>query len=431
MTVVIMAGGKGTRIASLSADVPKPMLPLAGKPMLEHQLDVLRGQGYTDFILAIGHLGHVVRDYFGDGAAFGVRIRYITEQTPLGTAGAMFYLKEMVEGDFLLLNGDILFDVDIARFARAHAENAAKGGLCTIFTHPNNHPFDSGIVEADDTGRVTRWLHKEDERLWYQNRVNAGLHMCGAGVLAFFPEAKKTDLDRDILKPMIPEGRLYAYDSPEYVKDMGTPERFAEAERDLAGGLVGAKNLARRQKAVFLDRDGVLNRYVGFLRNIDDFELLDGVGQALARINHSGYLAVVATNQPVVARGEVSFEELRAIHNKMETLLGHEGAYIDGLYFCPHHPHSGFAGERPELKGPCACRKPKPGMLLKAAGDLNIDLAQSWMVGDGDADIEAGLAAGCRVARIGGEAAKNEPVFPSLLAFVNAHIPAGAVAGHA
>ena len=130
--------------------------------------------------------------------------------------------------------------------------------------------------------------------------------------------------------------------------------------------------------------------------NIDDFELIDGVAPAIQKINESGYLAIVVTNQPVIARGEVSFDELEEIHNKMETLLGKEGAYLDAIYYCPHHPHKGYEGERPELKIECKCRKPKPGMLLKAAEEFNIDLSQSWMIGDGENDVIAGINAGCK-----------------------------------
>ena len=140
---------------------------------------------------------------------------------------------------------------------------------------------------------------------------------------------------------------------------------------------------------------------MGFLRNIDEFELIDGAADAIRKINASDYLAIVATNQPVIARGEISFEELETIHNKMETLLGKEGAYLDAIYFCPHHPHKGYEGERPELKIDCGCRKPKPGMLLKAARDFNIDLQQSWMIGDSESDVKAGQSTGCRTALIG------------------------------
>ena len=194
---------------------------------------------------------------------------------------------------------------------------------------------------------------------------------------------------------------MICYDSPEYVKDMGTPERYVAVCRDYANGVVVAKNLRHSQRAVFLDRDGTINKYVGFLQDIDAFDLLPGVTEAIKRINSSGYLAIAVTNQPVIARGEVTAPELQEIHNKMETLLGTEGAYLDVIYYCPHHPHKGYAGEIPELKIDCDCRKPKPGMLIKATEDFNIDLKQSWMIGDGENDIRAGLAAGCKTALIG------------------------------
>ena len=152
--------------------------------------------------------------------------------------------------------------------------------------------------------------------------------------------------------------------------------------------------------AVVLDRVGTINKYVGFLRNIDDFELIDGVSDAIKKINQSGYLAIVVTNQPVIARGEVSWEELNEIHKKMATLLGKDGAYVDAIYICPHHPDKGFEGERPEYKIDCDCRKPKPGLLLQAAKDYNIDLSQSIMIGDSDRDVEAGKAAGCKSVKI-------------------------------
>ena len=255
---------------------------------------------------------------------------------------------------------------------------------------------------ADGNGVVLQWLAKEDDRPdYYKNRVNAGLHVISPKVLDIDISTEKVDLDRQILKPLAGTGKMYVYDSPEYVKDMGTPDRYKSVCRDFSEGKVKARNLHNKQKAVFLDRDGVINKYVGFLRNIDDFELLDGVSKAIRKINESGYLAIVVTNQPVIARGEVSFAKLTEIHNKMETLLGEDGAYLDAIYFCPHHPDKGFGGEIPELKFDCDCRKPKPGMLIKAAKEFNIDLTKSWMVGDSDSDIMAGKNAGCSTVLIG------------------------------
>lgn len=419
MKVVIMAGGKGTRISSVASDIPKPMIEIDGIPVLEREIQCLKEQGFKDLIITVSHLGHIIMNYFGDGLDFGVHIEYFVEEQPLGNAGALFELKNKLTEDFLLLNADSIFDIDFNRIVKFHKE---KGGLVTLFTHPNSHPYDSGLIIADKTGAVEQWLTKEDARpKYYQNRVNAGLHVVSPEILEVRPEGAKVDLDRQLLKPLAGTGKMFCYDSPEYVKDMGTPDRYEAVCKDFADGVVAGKNLKRKQKAIFLDRDGTINKYVGFLRDIDEFELLPGVAEAIGKINRSGYLAIVVTNQPVIARGEVGWEELQEIHNKMETLLDLEGVYLDGIYFCPHHPHKGYEGEIPELKFDCDCRKPKPGMLLKAAEDFNIDLSQSWMIGDGENDIKAGEVAGCKTALIG-EGNFNQSITGNSLLEIVEHI---------
>lgn len=425
MKVVIMAGGRGTRISSIASDIPKPMVPIEGKCVLEREIECLRNQGFTDLIITVGHLGHIIQDYFGDGSKissvtgqpFDVHIEYFVETEPLGNAGALFCIKDKLKEDFLLLNADAVFDVDFHRFVAYHNSHS---GLATLFTHPNDHPYDSGLIVADNQGCVLKWLTKEENRpTYYKNRVNAGLHMVSPKLLEHRPATPKVDLDRQILKPLAGEGTMYAYDSPEYVKDMGTPERYEEVCRDYRLGKVAARNLHNKQKAIFLDRDGTINRYVGFLRTVSEFELLPNVAEAIRKINQSEYLAIVVTNQPVIARGEVSEEQLQQIHNKMETTLGAAGAYLDAIYYCPHHPHSGYAGEVPELKIQCNCRKPRPGLLLQAAEDFGIDLEQSWMVGDQITDIQAGCAAGCKTALLGSEQLGQNETFTELLEFVN------------
>ncbi len=411
MKVIIMAGGKGTRIASVKSDVPKPMIEICGKPILLWQIESLKDQGLTDITLVIGYLGHIIKDYFGDGSQLGVNINYFVEDSPLGTAGALF--KMNLEEDFLLLCGDVILDVDYHRFIEFHRANKAWASL---MAHPNGHPYDSSLLVTEilppqvpggnpiDTHRVVKWMNKEDERLYYKNRVNAGIEIISPELLKetmkhFVPRHPETpdkiDLDRDVLKPNIGTGRIYAYDTPEYIKDMGTPDRYYEVEKDIQIGKVKARNLSQKQKAIFLDRDGVINKHIGFLRKSEDFELVPGAIEGIKTINKSGYLAIVVTNQPVIARGECTFEELQKIHDKMETELGKEGAFVDAIYICPHHKDKGFEGERPDYKFDCGCRKPKPGLLLQAAKDYNIDMSQSYMIGDNDTDIEAGRNAGC------------------------------------
>lgn len=414
MKTVIMAGGQGKRLVqqpgSAWQDLPKPLVPVAGVPILEREIDALRQQGFTDIIMTVSYLGDAIEAYFGDGnkispvtgKPFGVQIKYFREGVPLGNAGALLKLRDELTEDFLLLNADMLFDVDLSRFEAFHSKH---GGLATLFAHPNSHPYDSGLLVADEEGCVTQWLTKEEPRpKYYSNRINAGLHILSPQALdicGIAPEKVgiqddvtgkilKVDLDRNILKPLAGSGKMFCYDSSEYVKDMGTPERHFKVEQDLESGLAQSRNLKNKQRAIFLDRDGTINRYNGYVTRTEDFELLPGVAEAIRNINNSFFLCIVITNQPVVARGELAVDGLEEIHHKMETLLGQQGAYVDALYYCPHHPDRGFPGEVPELKIKCDCRKPDIGLVRRAAEKYNIALESSWFIGDSWRDIGCG-----------------------------------------
>ncbi len=394
MTAVIMAGGKGTRLQPLSKVIPKPMFLILGKPILEYQIESLRKNGITDIIIIIGYLGDIIINYFRDGKDFGVNIRYITELEPLGSAGALYFLKDniaenrYVKDDFFLIFGDLLLDIDWKRFMGFHKRS---GGVATLYVHPNTHPYDSDIVIIDANDKILKIESKNIKRdFFYHNIVNAGVYCVNPVLLNDISQPIKTDFEKDILIPNVRKGKIYAYKSAEYVKDMGTPDRLRLVTEDVKNGVILSRSLRNKQKAIFFDRDGTLNVYKGFLKRVEDFELYPDVIEAVQMVNNSNYLAIVATNQPVIARGECSYCELDQIHMKMEMLLGEKGAYLDDLFFCPHHPDKGFDGEVSELKVECDCRKPKIGMLLRAAEKYNIDLKESWYIGDSTVDIQTG-----------------------------------------
>lgn len=388
MQAVIMAGGKGTRLASVTKDIPKPMVQIDGKPLLQYQIENLRDNGVLNIILIIGHLGYVIREYFGDGSKFGVKISYFEEESPLGTAGALSEIKSKLEDDFFLVFGDLFLNVNFKRFRDFHLD---KDALITLFVHPNSHPYDSDIVVVNENQCVVEWSYKNSERKKdYDNLVNAGLYVINKKLIESLPLHRKIDLEKDIITQKLATGKVYAYHSTEYVKDVGTPERLNKVTDDYINGICEKRNLSHKQKAIFLDRDGTVNKYVGFLNRVEQMELEPNATKAIEMINQSEYLAIVITNQPVIARGECTFEELDKIHKRMFTLLGNEGAYVDGLYFCPHHPDSGFKGEIKELKMECDCRKPKIGMIEMAEKDFNIDLENSWFVGDTCIDVQTG-----------------------------------------
>lgn len=400
MQAVIMAGGKGTRLASVTKNIPKPMVPIEGKPLLEYQIENLKENGVTNILLIVGHLGDVIRDHFGDGSAFGVNISYYVEESPLGTAGALAKIKDQLEETFFLVFGDLFININYDRFFAFHRDT---GALMTLFAHPNSHPYDSDIIITNDENRVIGWSYKKDVRTEdYRNLVNAGLYVMqrfAVDEIEKIQETKgedKVDLEKELIIPLITKTPIYAYHSTEYVKDIGTPERLQKVTADYVNGVCEQRNLKHKQKCIFLDRDGTINKYVGFLRSVDQVELEPRAAEAIRLINESEYLAIVITNQPVIARGECSFEELERIHNRLYTLLGQQGAYLDGLYYCPHHPDKGFEGEVPELKFDCDCRKPKTGMLKKAEADFNADLQNSWFIGDTTMDVQTGKNAGMR-----------------------------------
>ena len=414
-----MAGGKGTRLAAITKDeIPKPMVPVNGKPLLLWQIEELKKNGITDIIMIIGHLGEKIEEYFQNGEKYGVHVSYIREHEPLGTAGAFYYLKEKIISDyFLLVFGDVFFSVDIQRMEKFYIDHQAKAAL---FVHPNSHPTDSDLVVLDENNKVIKFDSKHNVRdYWFDNCVNAGFYILNSEICDLVENPCKTDLEKDILMPLVDEGQaVYGYRSPEYVKDIGTVDRIRQTEKDVENGFIEEKCLKNKQTCIFLDRDGTINQYRGLVWKDEDFELEENACDAIKQINQSGKLAIVITNQPAVARGLCQIKDIETVHKKMSTLLGKEGAYLDDVYFCPHHPDKGYPEENPVYKIPCECRKPKTGLIQKAIEQYHIDLSSSWMVGDTTVDIQTGKNAGLHTALVlTGEAGndKKYDVTPDLV----------------
>lgn len=396
MQIVIIAGGKGTRLRERIGDLPKPLATVGGRTLLEHHILLGKRHGCSDFVLLTGHGAQAIREVCGDGSRWGVRIHYFEEPSPLGTAGAVLAALPCLADRFLVAYGDTMVNVDLSRFWQAHER---AGAAATLFLHPNDHPYDSDLVEIDKEGHITGfhpYPHPEGE--FFRNLVNAALYVVEREVLRPWQgRTDVTDFGRHLFPAMISAGlHLHGYVSPEYIKDAGTPARLDNVREAFESGLIERSSFETLAPAVFLDRDGTLNREVNRISDPGALELLDGVPQAIALLNRAGYRAVVISNQPVIARGDCDEQTLQRIHDKLETFLGREHAYVDAIYYCPHHPDKGFPGERPELKIHCDCRKPGTGLIERAVRDLNIDLSKSWMIGDSTVDIRTAAGAGIR-----------------------------------
>jgi histidinol-phosphate phosphatase family protein len=387
MQVVILAGGLGTRLRTVTGDTPKALAAINGRPILGYQLEQIAHAGLRNVLMLTGYGGDQISDYCSDGSKWGLRIRCIQETASAGTAGAVLQAIAYLESRFMVLYGDTIFEIDMARMETFHRSHSAD---VTLLVHPNDHPHDSDLIEVDRDDRV-RAFHPcpHAAQAILPNLVNAAMYIVERAALAALDGLPpRPDFARHVFPLLLERGAiLIGYRSPEYIKDAGTPARFEKVALDLLSGRVSQRCLRNPSPAIFLDRDGTLIEARGHLRRPEDVTLLPGVANALARLNQSKYRTVLVTNQPVVARGECDEATLHRIHNRLESLLGARGAYLDALYVCPHHPDAGFPGERIDLKISCLCRKPGIALLEQAQQDLNLDLSASWFIGDSTADI--------------------------------------------
>ncbi|HLY78808.1 MAG TPA: HAD-IIIA family hydrolase [Caulobacteraceae bacterium] len=392
--LAIIAGGGGSRMAATPfAAVPKALVPIGGKPVLQHQLELAASAGVREVSIFAGRLADQIVAFVGDGARFELPIQVFVEAAPRGNAGALVAALDRLPEQLFVLYGDVMAAVDLGRLAAFHLSRRAD---FTTLAHPNDHPHDSDLLEVDESDRVTAirpYPHPPDE--YYPNLVNAALYAVRRDALRPFAGTARLDFTHDIMAGLVRNGaNVCAYRSIEYIKDMGAPSRLERVERDWRDGRIRPPTSGR--PAIFLDRDGTLNVERSFISRPDQLELLQGVPEALQLLREAGFLLIVVTNQSVIARGDASEADIAKVHDKLAWELGKAGAYLDAIYLCPHHPEAGFAGERADLKIVCDCRKPAPGMIERACRDFGIDATRSWLVGDHTRDIETARRAGLR-----------------------------------
>jgi histidinol-phosphate phosphatase family protein len=391
---LIIAGGKGTRLQGITQDIPKPMFPVNGKPVLQHQVELLKANGILRILILTGYLGERITEYFGDGGSFGVHVTYCQEEAPLGTAGCVRQCADAVDSDFIVLYGDLIFDMRLADLSSFHL---SKKATATLVVHPNDHPHDSDLVVLDEEDRIRSIIQKKEKPEYYPNCASAGLYVLSRRVLDYIPQGRSSDFVKDVFPQMLEKDEgLYGYRTAEYVKDMGTVDRLERTGKDLKNGKVHRLSKNVKRPAVFMDRDGTVIKAVNLLCREEDLDLYPFTASALQKLNQSEYLSILITNQPVVARNLCSMDDVRHIHNKMETLLGRENVYFNDIYFCPHHPDSGYPEENKAYKIDCTCRKPKTGMIERATVEYNVDLSSSWIIGDTTTDIQTGINAGIK-----------------------------------
>ena len=256
MQTVIIAGGKGTRLGL--KDIPKPMAKIDGLPLLEHQILLAKKYGCFEFFILSGYKSEIIKDYFKNGERLNVKIHHIEEPYPLGTAGALGALKGKIKDRFMVFYGDVVMDFDINSFIEFDKK---YNSIATLVVHPNDHPYDSDLLEVDKDNKVVSFFLKpHDEKRYYQNLTNAAVYIFSPDIFNFIEPDKKQDIARDVLTKLVGKQDLRAYRTSEYIKDMGTNERFEKTAGDFISKKVKRLNKINKRRCIFLDRDGVINK---------------------------------------------------------------------------------------------------------------------------------------------------------------------------
>ena len=327
-----------------------------------------------------------------------LKIKFLVETKPLGSGGSLLYFLDELPEKFIFTYCDILFDLNVNSMLRFHVEVNSD---MTVLVHPNDHPNDSDLVSVESSGLIsTIKPHPHDYEDFTGNLVNAAFYVINKTILLHTSVvAGALDFAQDIMPNLVKDSKVYAYKTPEFVKDMGTPERLLKVRQSYANRF----RSKTENRVICLDRDGTINpcKDGDYITHINDFELIEGVGEAISKLRKLGYFVVCVTNQPVIARGDVSVRDLVKIHAKMDWLLAADNAYFDGVYFCPHHPDSGYEGEISSLKFDCECRKPKTGLLEQVMSYIPFDRKNSWFVGDSWRDIKCGQSFGMKTCLLG------------------------------
>lgn len=235
MQALILAGGKGTRISKLYPHIPKPMISVNHKPVLQHQIELLRKHNITDIIISVKHISHVIKDYFKDGGEFGVNISYIEEKGEfLGTGGVLKEFESIFQDEFMVLYGDMYFTIDLTKFISYHSTHSALGTLLAV-TDTICDPQDCDMFKVDSKNKVLKVIKKPHNIFTTEKHfANYALYILRKEVLKYIDKGKFQDIAQDIFPKVLKSGHtLRAYITEEYIKDIGTPERLHQTREEV------------------------------------------------------------------------------------------------------------------------------------------------------------------------------------------------------
>lgn len=376
---VILAGGPGLRLRPLTADKPKPMVLVAGRPFIDYLLEFVKKNGIEEVLLLLGYLPEKITGYVGDGSKFGLKVKYSVSPVENLTGTRMRIAKDMLRDEFLLMYCDNLLNLDVEELYKFHKEH---GGLATVTVYTNKHGLTKNNMFVDKDGFVVKY-DKERKNPAEMNGVDMGFFIVNKKAVDLIPD-ENVYFELSAVPKLIEQRQLAGFTTDRFYYSTGSPARLEQTAKFLSP-----------QKVIFLDRDGVINKKMDvgdYVKKWEEFEFLPGTVEAMRFLTENGYRIFIISNQAGVARGKMTPQDLWDIEHKMEEEMGRTGAKITGFYYCLHDRDEG-----------CDCRKPKPGLLFQAALDHYIHLPNAVFVGDDERDKQAGDAAGVKTILVGGD----------------------------
>lgn len=375
---VILAGGLGTRLAPYTETNPKPMFPFKGVPFIEYLVQQVKGFGINDIVLLLGYLPEKISSYLGDGSKYGVKIRYLVTPVEYDTGDRLLQAQCVLAEKFILMYCDNYCPI---QFKQLESDFINNNSLIQISVYENKDNYTKSNLKIDAEGRVLIY----DKKRLSQNLqgVDIGYAIIDKQVFSLL-KGHNINFEAAVYPDIVKRGRMYATITKHRYYSVGSWERIELT-----------KQFFLNPPTVFLDRDGTLNVRAPkacYIEKPEQFIWLEGARKAVKLLKENGYRVILVSNQPGIARGNLTKEDLNEIHKKMEKDLEEVGASIDYIYYCPHDWDEG-----------CECRKPKPGMLYQAQKEFSLDLTKCVLIGDDDRDMEAGMAAGCACIQVSEE----------------------------
>jgi D-glycero-D-manno-heptose 1,7-bisphosphate phosphatase len=365
---VIVAGGLGSRLQPFTDHMPKPMIEINGKPLLEHLIQLLKTEGIEEIVLCLGYLPEKIKNYFGDGSRLGIPIRYSVGDVSFGSAKRVKHAEELLDEHFLLMYADNYWPLHLEKLRRFYE---SKNVLMTMTVYLNKDKFTENNVLLDSNGFVRRYDKKRGAQ--DLNCVDIGFFILNKEVVRAMPDTPSLMI-YEIFPDLIERNQLAA---------MTTDHRYCGLSK--IDRLPFVRDFLTDRKIIFLDRDGVINKrppQASCVTNWEEFNFLPGAKKAISLLTKCGYETYIITSQPFIGKGLMSDEELQKIHLNMIEEIEKEGGQIKAIYTCPHKNEEN-----------CECRKPKPGLIFQAQRDNNLNLKNAILIGDDERDIEAALAA--------------------------------------